>query len=369
VIGIAARGPRPFFFRGTRNGAADVLCQADGKSAAESGMSRRFEHASRGLSCENCRIGIFNRGAGMTDIGTFTRDDLKSIPTFRSAYSDRTALLMAKLAYRAYEMFDSDDDAWTAFSNAICSDGFTDCKGLIDRDIGTSGFVAQGDDMLVVVFRGTENSLDWWTNLNTSFVTLQGGTRVHTGFFQAYWPIRDTIFECVIDALRKKRRPVYITGHSLGGALALMATAELSNHEDAEVRDCVAACYTFGCPRAGDSSFDLYVKAPLYRITNGVDLVPAVPPAIFGYRHVGDTRYFGKLGISPSRRAPFILQKFWQTIWGIPQFLLTFKLLNIADHNMTAYLAKLSAWADKNIDETQTRRLETADPKVNAMRL
>jgi hypothetical protein len=47
----------------------------------------------------------------MSDIGTFTSDDLKNIPTFRAAYSDRTALLMAKLAHRAYEVFDSDDAA------------------------------------------------------------------------------------------------------------------------------------------------------------------------------------------------------------------------------------------------------------------
>jgi hypothetical protein len=253
----------------------------------------------------------------MDDLGLFTREDLKSIPTFRAAYSDRTALLMGKLAYRAYEMFDSSEEAWTRFTTAICSDGFTGCKGLIDRDVGTAGFVAEGDEILVVVFRGTENTLDWWTNLNTSFVALQGGTRVHTGFFQAYWPIRDTIFEFVIAALKKKKRPVYITGHSLGGALALMATAELANHEDAAVRDSIAACYTFGCPRAGDSSFDQYVKAPLYRITNGVDLVPAVPPAIFGYRHVGDTRYFGKLGASPSRRSPNIFQKTWSTLLGL----------------------------------------------------
>ena len=67
----------------------------------------------------------------------------------------------------------------------------------------------------------------------------------------------------------------FVAGHSLGGALALMATAELANHDDPDVRDSIAACYTFGCPRAGDASFDLFVKAPLYRITNGVDLVPA----------------------------------------------------------------------------------------------
>jgi hypothetical protein len=42
----------------------------------------------------------------MANIGDFEPDDLRSIPTFRAAYSDRTALLMAKLAYRAYEKFD-----------------------------------------------------------------------------------------------------------------------------------------------------------------------------------------------------------------------------------------------------------------------
>lgn len=304
----------------------------------------------------------------MTGIGVFTSDDLKTIPTFRAAYSDRTALLMAKLALRAYELFDSDEAAWKLFSDAICRDGFAGCKGLIDRDIGTAGYVAEGDEILVVVFRGTEDTLDWWTNLNTGFVTLQGGTRVHTGFFQAYWPIRDTIFEFLIAALREKKRPVYIAGHSLGGALALMATAELSNHEDADVRDCIAACYTFGCPRAGDASFDLYVKAPLYRITSGVDLVPAVPPAIFGYRHVGDTRYFGKAGVSPSRRSPNTFQKIWRTLATLPALARSFKLQNIADHAMGAYLAKLSAWAQTNIQETQARRAETADPKVNAVR-
>ncbi len=117
------------------------------------------------------------------------------------------------------------------------------------------------------------------------------------------------MFDFITRAIGEKSRPVYVTGHSLGGALALMATAELANHEDATIRDSIAACYTFGCPRAGDSSFDLYVKAPLYRITNGVDLVPAIPPAILGYRHVGDTRYFGKTGTAPSRRSPNIFQK------------------------------------------------------------
>ena len=44
----------------------------------------------------------------------------------------------------------------------------------------------------------------------------------------------------------------------------------------------------------------------------------------------------------------------------------TFKLLNIADHDMKVYLAKLSAWAEKNIAQTQERRVETADPEISS---
>jgi hypothetical protein len=302
----------------------------------------------------------------MTDIGLFEPDDLKNIPTFRAAYSDRTALLMAKLAFRAYTSFNVDEVAFRTFNDDLCKQGFTNCKGLIDNDVGTAGYVVDGDDIIVIVFRGTEDRLDWITNVHVQLVALQGGTRVHTGFFQAYWPIREVMFDFVKHAIREKPRPIYITGHSLGGALALMATAELANDDDATIRDCVAACYTFGCPRAGDSSFDLYVKAPLYRVTNGVDLIPAVPPAILGYRHVGDTRYFGDFGVAPSRRSPNLFQKTWRTILGLAAILRTGTLKNIADHSMTVYIGKLSAWADKNLVQTQSRREKTADPAIVA---
>jgi predicted lipase len=300
----------------------------------------------------------------MADIGIFGPDDLKNIPTFRAAYSDRTALLMAKLAFRAYAPFDLDEPAFKKFSEEICGQGFLSCTGLIDIDVGTAGYVVEGSDIIVIVFRGTQDELDWKTNVNARLVGLQGGTRVHTGFFQAYWPIRDAMFDFVKRTIKAKPRPVYITGHSLGGALALMATAELANDEDAAIRDSIAACYTFGCPRAGDSSFDIYVKAPLYRITNGVDMVPAIPPAVLGYRHVGDTRYFGKLGMAPGRRSPTILQKTWRTIWGLVALIKTGKFQNIADHSMTVYVNKLAAWATANLEETQERREKTADPKI-----
>jgi triacylglycerol lipase len=296
------------------------------------------------------------------DIGTIEPDELTSIPTFRAAYSDRTALLMAKLAHRAYVRFDADDEAFASFSGDLASLGLRECDKLIDPDVGTAGFVVASDDLIAVVFRGTEDELDWRSNVRAAWIVLQGGVRVHTGFFQAYRPIRDRLFATVERLLKAKARPVYITGHSLGGALATMATAELANHEERKLRDSIAACYTFGSPRVGDRSFDQYVKVPLYRVTNGIDIVPAVPFALLGYRHVGDTRYFAKVGSAPSRRSPSVLAKFWRTLRGLIALLWTLKIRNVADHSMTVYIDKLAAWAKQGLAETQERRARTAEP-------
>ena len=76
----------------------------------------------------------------------------------------------------------------------------------------------------------------------------------------------------------------YITGHSLGGALAQIAAAALD-------RDNLAACYTFGSPRVGTAGFDEQVKCPHYRVINNWDLIPGLPLAFFrGYRHNGESR-------------------------------------------------------------------------------
>lgn len=291
-------------------------------------------------------------------------DDIKRIPTFRAAYSDRTALLMARLALRAYEAFDLDDRSFADFSKGLQSLGLSQCVGLIDRDAGTAGYVVAGDDIIVVVFRGTENHLDWRTNFRFRFVALQGGTRVHAGFFQAYLTIRDTLFTTVRKLVQTKARPIYLAGHSLGGALAMMATAELSNHDDRNLRDCIAACYTFGSPKAGDRSFDQFVKVPLYRVTNGIDIVPLVPPWL-GYRQVGDTRYFGPPGAAPLRRAPRLLRQTLRSLRGLFEIIWSGRLVNVADHSMQAYVAKLTAWAETNIAQTQIRREQTADPEIS----
>jgi hypothetical protein len=106
------------------------------------------------------------------------------------------------------------------------------------------------------------------------------------------------------------------------------------------------------------------VKVPLYRVTNGLDIVPAVPPAILGYRHVGDDRYFGKAGQAPSRLSPNIFQMIFRTILSLLILVRSFKFRGIADHAMAVYVGKLQAWAEVNIRQTRERRAATADPEI-----
>ena len=61
-------------------------------------------------------------------------------------------------------------------------------------------------------------------------------------------------------------------GHSLGGALAVVATWYQSSAR-------LAACYTFGAPRVGDHGLIDRFRTPIYRIVNGPDPAPFVPPS------------------------------------------------------------------------------------------
>ena len=128
--------------------------------------------------------------------------------------------------------------------------------------------------MAVLAFRGTQQIKDWMTNLDaaTMPVSSSGGEtigNVHRGFNEAFLSVRDQIGPLLKG---DEELPLFITGHSLGGALATLATWYLKG-------DSLAACYTFGAPRVGDMGLMDRFRTPIYRIVNGVDPVPFVPPS------------------------------------------------------------------------------------------
>jgi hypothetical protein len=220
-------------------------------------------------------------------------------------------------------------------------------NGLVDG----WAFLAESADLIAIAFRGTASVENWKTNLHAAMVhpdATDRNLRVHEGFFAAFKALYDG--ENGLEARLKQavtretdRRPIYVTGHSLGGALAQIATAVLGT-------DQFAACYTFGSPRVGNAYFDLWVKPPSYRVMDYADIVPQVPlpiPLLYPYRHSGDARYLpDRPEGSPYRYEPGLLVRLWQLVIGLIQFLGSWRLLGIKDHSVGIYAAKLTRIAE-----------------------
>ncbi|AUX40457.1 uncharacterized protein SOCE26_018580 [Sorangium cellulosum] len=95
------------------------------------------------------------------------------------------------------------------------------------------------------------------------------------------------------EALRFKLEALYITGHSLGGALAVLAAALIySDEELKELRPLLRGIYTFGQPMVGDrafaKTFERQFGSKLFRHIYNRDVVPHMPPRSAGrFEHFG----------------------------------------------------------------------------------
>lgn len=138
----------------------------------------------------------------------------------------------------------------------------------------TRGFLAVCDTHAVLSFRGSDPVTvpSWITDAVVRLVERpEYGGRVHLGFSSVLRRTWGKI-EPVIDEARDK--PLFLTGHSMGGALAVLAACRLAQRGRHP-----AAIYTFGSPRIGDRSFCAGYGLPTFRVVNRLDLVPELPLA------------------------------------------------------------------------------------------
>lgn len=138
----------------------------------------------------------------------------------------------------------------------------------------TRGFLGLCDTHAVLAFRGSDPVTlpNWVTDAVVRLVErpeYQG--RVHQGFSSVLKRSWGPILGILEDAGDK---PLFLTGHSMGGALAVLAACRLAKLGRPPV-----AIYTFGSPRIGDRSFCAGYALPTYRIVNRLDLVPELPLA------------------------------------------------------------------------------------------
>ena len=162
--------------------------------------------------------------------------------------------------------------------------------------------IAEGHGATFVMFAGSDPGKfeDWVTD----FDAMPSAEGLHTGFQEAV----KTVLPVIAVAFAKRTapsQPVFFTGHSLGGALAIVAASLVAIEPKVQV-----VVYTFGdyAQRLGGSTF---------RLINGTDIVPTVPlPLSGGYRHVGQAIQCKTDGIfdlqtpaiSPNENKPDLLQ-------------------------------------------------------------
>jgi len=151
------------------------------------------------------------------------------------------------------------------------------------------GFVGLLDRVAVLAFRGTENLENCLTDALTDLVARPPYPGlVHLGFAEAVeevWPVVRRLLGPPSQSL-----PLWVTGHSLGGAMATLASVRLAA-EGYTVR----AVYTYGSPRPGDRVFQKGYGLTNYRFVNDNDLVPHLPFR-WCYKHVGELRLLDEHG-------------------------------------------------------------------------
>lgn len=155
----------------------------------------------------------------------------------------------------------------------------------------TQAYVAVADGIRYLVFRGTEkNGRDILSDLD--FIKTADG--VHRGFHGAL----ELVWDRIVATLRGSSGPIYVLGHSLGGALATLAAWRLRSEGFG-----VAGWATFGSPRVGTPALaDRLAGLPGWRYEFCCDVVPKVPFIRWGFRHVGTWCYVdrnGRLWIDP----------------------------------------------------------------------
>lgn len=158
----------------------------------------------------------------------------------------------------------------------------------------TQGYwtIADGSAALLA-FRGSANLGHWLSNFRIqppTGVNHPWGT-AHPGFYAGF---QDALPMIEAFAATTKHVPhVWLTGHSLGGVLAVFAAAWLHHEHGRSVHVC-----TFGQPMPGfedfTGKFEAALSGRVLRIINQKDIVPRVPGA--GYRHCGRVKRIVRKG-------------------------------------------------------------------------
>ncbi|GMH16059.1 hypothetical protein Nepgr_017900 [Nepenthes gracilis] len=222
--------------------------------------------------------------------------------------------------------------------------GFYNCWNAYQKERSTQVFIlcdkSEDADVIIISFRGTEpfDANDWSTDFDYSWFEIPELGKFHLGFLEAlglgtranaasfqyhlqqkdikfassegtgsnaeltaYYAVRIKLNDLLA---QNKNAKFIVTGHSLGGALAILFPTVLLLHEENEMMKRLLGIYTFGQPRIGDMKLGEFMEKQLnhpepkyFRLVYCNDLVPRLPydDKIFLFKHFGMCLYYDSL--------------------------------------------------------------------------
>ncbi|KAF8030548.1 hypothetical protein BT93_E2855 [Corymbia citriodora subsp. variegata] len=341
-----------------------------------------------------------------------------------AGYNAHLSMMAAKLSYENDSFVETTvKDRWK-MEFLRCRDFW---NGHLEQH-STRAIMFRDRDLIVVAFRGNRpfDADAWCATIDLSWyeveVELEGGVvpervSIHRGFMKAlglqkgrgglkemdevaeegksyaYYEIK----EMLRNLLKERGTKFIVTGHSLGGALAILFVGALCMHKEAAILERLEGVYTFGQPKVGDERFGEYMKQKIrrevkyYRYVYSSDHVPRMPSdgKAFGFKHFGPCLYFNSLYKGkvlyeePNRNSlpllwliPNVVNAIWELMRGFIMpcvrgracreswFLLLFRMVRIAIPGLSAHsphdyvnLTRLGSLPTYELSKIQSIRL------------
>jgi len=214
--------------------------------------------------------------------------DRNAFSTFNEAATDfdlgvaRAMMWMSQLAYETHvpDTIRQVAPLWNLSDVKLLIQPVSTTPELTD----TRGVIVRRGRATIIAFAGTDpvHFLNWLNN----FTLGKPASPVHAGFRQAAAAVWDDVKTAIATALADNS-PIFITGHSLGAAIAV----NIADFARLELKLKDRQIYLYGCPRPGRAEFvtpynEAFGKTT-YRLVNGTDIVPTVPPPQLDFLHVG----------------------------------------------------------------------------------
>lgn len=188
-----------------------------------------------------------------------------------------------------------------------------------EKACDTDVLLVANEECFVICFQATEEeSIKDWLNDLDNRTWAYGLGNVRKGF----WEATELIWEKLLQEIYFHYKPtqhLWLTGHSQGGALALLTARRLFDEKFN-----IQGVYTFGQPKVGDLlfavSYDNILKNRTYRIYNEEDTVVKNPPNLY---HCGtgvklkkdglvEVEYFGNIFETAEITFSSILDMLWE---------------------------------------------------------